>query len=62
MKTRVEFTGKSQYSDWEIWDKGYIDGYVRGADERTYAIVVLEKDNTIVLCPNYQIKAIGFIK
>lgn len=62
MKTRVEFIGTSQYNEWNIGDKGYIDGYVRGGDERPYAVVVLEKDNTIVLAISHSIKAIGFVK
>jgi hypothetical protein len=62
MKTKVKLNGKNQYNDWNDGDTGYIDGYVRGGDERPYAVVILDKDKTAVLSAIYHLQAIGFLK
>lgn len=62
MKTKVKLNGTNQYNDWNDGDTGYIDGYVRGGDERPYAVVILDKDKSVVLSAIYHLQAIGFLK
>lgn len=62
MKTEVKIFGQNQYKEWNDGDTGYIDGYVKGGDERPYAVVILDKDSSVVLVETYRLKKIGFIK
>lgn len=41
-KTRVKILYTSQHGDFEKDDRGYIDGYVRGANDVPYAVVALD--------------------
>ena len=34
MKTRVIMIGQNEYKDWEMFEEGYIDGYMRGGDNK----------------------------
>lgn len=43
MRLFVKITNTSQYGDYKKGDEGYIDGYCRAADDRAYAIVIIEK-------------------
>ena len=58
MKTAVEFLCNSDYAGgYQNFDTGYIDGYV-ALDTKTYAVVVLDKNNYLYLVPLNHIKAI----
>jgi len=59
MKTKVKLNGKNQYNDWNDGDTGCIDGYVRGGDDRPYAVVVLDKNKLFVLAEMYHLEKIG---
>lgn len=42
-KTLVVTNSNDQrHSDWKKGDKGYVDGYVNGADGTPYAVVIIE--------------------
>ena len=56
MKTKVELTMDNPQSELKKGNKGYIDGYVRAADNRSYAVVVV--DDKIDLVPVYLLKVI----
>lgn len=62
MKTKVKLNGTNQYNDWKDGDKGYIDGYLRGGDEKPYAVVILDTTKIAVLAAIYHLEAIGFLK
>lgn len=58
MKTAVKLLCNSDYDGgYEIFDTGYIDGYV-ALDTKPYAVVVLHKNNYLYLIPLNHIKAI----
>lgn len=48
MKTNVEITNNDQYGSYKKGEKGYIDGYLRAADERPYAAVVVGKKVVLI--------------
>ena len=56
MKTKVEVKEDERQSQLKKGDKGYIDGYVRAADNRGYAVVVV--GDIIDFCPLYNLKVI----
>jgi hypothetical protein len=58
-KTRVLIKQKINQTDFEEGDFGYIDGYVRGGDERPYAVVVRLRDGYIDLAMVHQLQAVG---
>lgn len=53
-KTKIRVIGDVHQSRLKKDDIGYIDGYVRGGDDRPYAVVV--KDNIIDLAPIYMLE------
>lgn len=53
MKTKVTIIGDVNQSQLKGGMTGYIDGYVRGGDERPYAVVV--SNEIIDLVPLYQL-------
>ena len=57
MKTKVRITSDVQQEQARKGDIGYIDGYVRGADERPYAMVVIQ--NLISMVPHHQLEVIS---
>lgn len=60
MKTKVTvIADDNQYKEYSLNDKGYIDGYVTGGDNRPYAAVVIGKK--IVMIPMYALKAEGLL-
>lgn len=61
-RTRVRFIAeKHPHNEMKRFERGYIDGYVRGGDDRPYAIVV--KDNgKIVMCSINQLERVPFEK
>ena len=56
MKTKVELKDDVQQSQLKKGDKGYIDGYLRAADNRGYAVVVVGERLDFV--PLYSLKVI----
>lgn len=57
MKTFVEMTGNCKYGDYKKGDKGYIDGYMRGADGIPNAVVVIGE--RVVMCYLIHLKVIN---
>lgn len=58
MTTNVRMkSDDNQYSQWKEGDEGYIDGYVRGGDNRPLAAVVIR--DRIVLAPPHTLEVIG---
>ena len=57
MKTKVEMRSNSQYGDYQVGDKGYIEAAVRGGDDRPCLVIVLENGD-VVLAPTHEVKAI----
>lgn len=55
-KTKAMIMSNVQQSELKKWDQGYIDGYVRGADDRAYAVFV-RLDGLIDLVSLYQLRA-----
>lgn len=56
MKTKVvTIAADSRSGDYKAGEHGYIDGYVQGADERPYAVVVFE-DSRLVLASIHHLK------
>jgi hypothetical protein len=43
MKTKVKIIKEYQHMMFKVGDVGYIDGYVRGADDIPYAVVIVGK-------------------
>lgn len=62
MKTEVIINGTDRYNSFNDKDTGYIDGYVKGGDDRPYAVVVLDKDDSVVMVEIYRLRKIGFLK
>lgn len=62
MKTKVILHGTNHYNDWNSGELGYIDGYVTGGDGKPYAVIVLDKDKSIVLAPISNLEAVGFVE
>jgi hypothetical protein len=56
-KTRAILTGDVYQSRLKEGDKGYIDGYVRGGDERPYAVFVRDSDGLIDMVSIIQLRA-----
>lgn len=56
MKTKVELIHDNIQSALKAGDKGYIDGYVRAADDRSYAVVIVGEK--IDLVPLFILKVI----
>ena len=56
-KTEVIATSDSHQCEIKMGDVGYIDGYVRGGDDRPYAVFVRLSDGKIDLAPAYLLKA-----
>jgi len=55
-KTPVILTANPYQEDLKKGDICYIDGYVRGGDDRPYAVLVRLKDGLIGHASTYQIK------
>lgn len=53
MKKRVIFTSSSQYGDYEIGEKGVVDGYVSGGDGIPCAVVVKDNGCFVLACINH---------
>ena len=60
MKTKIKLHGTNQYKYWNSGDTGYIDGYVKGGDEKPYAVVILDTNKSAVLVEICHLEAIGF--
>jgi len=59
MKTKVRITqGDHQYNQYERNETGYIDGYVRGGEDRPYAVVVIERRKCLVLVDIHSLQII----
>ena len=56
MKTEIEIKIEHQQSSFKVGDKGYIDGYIKGGDNRPYCCVVIGE--SIELIPFYCLKII----
>lgn len=56
-RLRVRITNNSSNGDYKVDDIGYVDGYIWGADERPYVVVVLNKK--IVMVSFYAIEVIN---
>ena len=57
MKTKVEITSDVHQERAKKGDIGYIDGYVRGGDERPYSVVIIGE--YVCLVPVFQLKVIN---
>lgn len=57
-KTYAQLTYDINQSELKEFDIGYIDGYVRGGDERPYCVFVRKSDGLIDLVPMYAVRAI----
>jgi len=58
MKTKVELKNDDQrYNEYKKGERGYIDGYVRGADNRPYLCIVIGE--RIIMCLSNEVKVIG---
>ena len=58
-KTRVVFIVNSQYEgEYNVGDRGYVDGYCRGGDDIPYAVVVKD-DGHFVLATISSIKKVA---
>jgi hypothetical protein len=55
-KLKVIITGQSPYAEWKVGCKGFIDGYIRGADGVPYAIVVVK--DSLLMVPLTSLKVI----
>jgi len=44
----VRLTGSSPYDEWKAGDVGLVHGYVRGGDDRPYAVVIVGKSFVMV--------------
>lgn len=42
-RVKVIVTKKSRYNDYNVGEIGYVDGYVRGGDNRAYAVVIINE-------------------
>jgi hypothetical protein len=40
-KTKVKIIGEHDYRFFKIGDRGYIDGYIKGGDDRPCAVVIV---------------------
>ena len=58
MKTKAIITGNVHQSDLNGGDTGYIDGYVRGGDDRPCAVFVRDDDGLVDMVELYLVKAI----
>ena len=58
MKPIVKIIGYSRYGEWELGDKGVVDGYCRGGDDVPYAIVILDKNSRFVMVNLEQLEQI----
>jgi hypothetical protein len=55
MKTKVKIISKVQYESEDLVGKtGYIDGYIRGGDDRPCVVVVVE--HRLILMEFYQVE------
>ena len=60
MKTRIKTTCNSIYSgEYTKGEKGYIDGYIRGADNIPYAVVVIK--DRLHQAPLHHLEPVGFL-
>ncbi len=59
MRTKVILLNDVPQSDFKRGDTGYIDGYVKAADSRPYAVMVRYRDGRFELVSTYVIKAQG---
>lgn len=57
MKTKVELLFDSPYDQARKGDVGYIDGWVRGANDKAYAVVVIR--DFICFVPHRDLKVIS---
>jgi len=55
-KTKVKFISNNQHGDGKIGDVGYIEGFVRGADDRPYVVVIVK--NNIFMAMSYMLDVI----
>jgi hypothetical protein len=56
-KTKVKILNKDhQYNEYQEGEIGYIDGYCRAADNRPYAVVVI--NTRLVMIPFYNLEII----
>lgn len=60
MRTNVIIDQDVYQSALEKGDEGYIDGYVRGGDERPYAVVVIPSKGIIELCPTTALTFVSY--
>lgn len=57
MKTEVVIiTDDRHFKEYERGDNGYIDGYINGANNVPYAVVVIPIKKKIVLVPIHQLE------
>ena len=59
MKTNVEMKNDQHQCEIKKGDVGYIDGYVRAADDRSYACVVVPDKGIVDLVSIYNVKVTG---
>ena len=48
MDIKVKITGDSPYNEYKEGDNGFVNGYVRGADDIPYAVVIVNSRFSLV--------------
>ena len=56
MKTRVIMIQQNEYKEWELFEEGFIDGYIQGGDNRPYACIVIGE--RVVMAPFHCFKVV----
>jgi hypothetical protein len=59
MRTNIKIVSDVNQEPLRKGDIGYIDGYVQGADNRPYAVVVIPTTDVIAMCPINQLQFTG---
>lgn len=56
MKTRVIMIEQNEYKEWELFEEGFIDGYIQGGDNRPCACIVIGE--RVVMAPFHCFKVV----
>jgi hypothetical protein len=56
-RIQVEIIGNYEHAAFKIGEQGFVDGYVRGADDRPYAVVIIGEK--IDMVPLYSLNVIN---
>lgn len=59
MRSNIIIKEVSPIGDYKKGSKGFVDGYVRGADNVPYAVVVIDSSKEFVLVPLHDLEFRG---